>query len=73
MGRSDDSIAPMVTPESAARELRENTTDGAAVLARRAISLLTSVGEDAFEAVENLLVTAFLSDRAPCVSLSPWR
>lgn len=32
----------MVTPESAARELRENTTDGAAVLARRAISLLSS-------------------------------
>ena len=42
MGRSDDSIGPMVTPESAARELRENTTDGAAVLARRAISLLSS-------------------------------
>ena len=32
----------MVTPESAARELRENTTDGAAVLVRRAISLLSS-------------------------------
>lgn len=32
----------MVTPESAARELRENTTDGAAVLARRGISLLSS-------------------------------
>ena len=32
----------MVTPESAARELRENTTDGAVVLARRAISLLSS-------------------------------
>ena len=32
----------MVTPESAARELRDNTTDGAAVLARRAISLLSS-------------------------------
>lgn len=31
------------------------------------------VGEDSFEVVENLLVTAFLSDRAPCVSLSPWR
>ena len=33
----------MVTPESAARELRDNTTDGAAVLARRAISLLSSL------------------------------
>ncbi len=32
----------MVTPESAVRELRENTTDGSAVLARRAISLLSS-------------------------------
>ena len=32
----------MVTPESAARELHDNTTDGAAVLARRAISLLSS-------------------------------
>lgn len=32
----------MVTPESAARELRDNTTDGAAVLARRAIALLSS-------------------------------
>ena len=32
----------MLTPESAARELRDNTTDGAAVLARRAISLLSS-------------------------------
>ena len=42
MDRSDDSIAPIVTPESAVRELRENTTDGAAVLARRAISLLAS-------------------------------
>lgn len=42
MGGVDGSIAPMVTPESAARELRENTTDGAAVLARRAISLLSS-------------------------------
>lgn len=42
MGRSDDSIAPMLTPESAAQELRQNTTDGAAVLARRAISLLSS-------------------------------
>ena len=42
MDGSDDSIAPMVTPESAARELRDNTTDGAAVLARRAISLLSS-------------------------------
>lgn len=42
MGRSDDSIGPMVTPESAARELRDNTTDGAAVLARRAITLLSS-------------------------------
>jgi len=43
MGGVDGSIAPMVTPESAARELRENTTEGAAVLARRAISLLSSV------------------------------
>ncbi|MYF31352.1 MAG: hypothetical protein F4169_21350 [Gammaproteobacteria bacterium] len=42
MGGVDGSIAPMVTPESATRELRENTTDGAAVLARRAISLLSS-------------------------------
>ena len=42
MGGVDGSIAPMVTPETAARELRENTTDGAAVLARRAISLLSS-------------------------------
>lgn len=42
MGRSDDSIGPMVTPESAVRELRENMTDGAAVLARRAITLLSS-------------------------------
>ncbi|MDE0193017.1 MAG: hypothetical protein OXQ90_16815 [Gammaproteobacteria bacterium] len=38
----DGSIALMVTPESAARELRENRTDGAAVLARRAVSLLSS-------------------------------
>ena len=42
MGGVDGSIALMVTPESAARELRENTTDGAAVLARRAVSLLSS-------------------------------
>ena len=42
MDASDDSIGPMVTPESGARELRANTTDGAAVLARRAISLLSS-------------------------------
>ena len=31
------------------------------------------VAEDSFEAVENELVTAFLSDRAQCVSLSPCR
>ena len=37
----------MVTQESAVRELRENTTDGAAVLARRAISLLSSFVADA--------------------------
>ena len=43
MGGVDGSIASMVTLESAARELRENTTDGAAVLARRAISLLSSL------------------------------
>lgn len=42
MGDVDGSIASMVTLESASRELRENTTDGAAVLARRAISLLSS-------------------------------
>ena len=40
MGGVDGSIASMVTPESASRELRENTTDGAAVLARRAISFI---------------------------------
>ena len=43
MGGVDGSIGSMVTLESAARELRENTTDGAAVLARRAISLLSSL------------------------------
>jgi len=42
MGGVDGSIASMVTPESAVRELHENTTDGAALLARRAISLLSS-------------------------------
>ena len=42
MGRPDDSIAAMVTPQSAVRELRTNTNDGAALLARRAIMLLRS-------------------------------
>ena len=37
----------MITRASATRELRENTTDGAAVLARRAVSLLSAFIADA--------------------------
>lgn len=67
----------MVIRASASRELGENTTDGAALLARRAISLLSAfvaesykwtaqarpaVNEVAFEAIPNDLVSAFISD-----------
>ena len=46
MDGSDNSIGSMVTPGSAVRELRDNTTDGAAVLVRRAVLLSAFVAAD---------------------------